>query len=128
MLRGPRNQKPYAPSFMSFWIAPGSRLTPSAPFRRLVRWRTISRRELQEAQLLQIIWLRGSTACGTTRSTSRCCSCSSALPASCWPLLVTAAIAGAGRPRRMREQALLRIRGATLFETLMRLRGSKLGP
>ena len=33
--------------------------------------------------------------------------------------LVTAAIAGAGRPRRMREQALLRIRGATLIETLM---------
>ena len=32
--------------------------------------------------------------------------------------LVTAAIAGAGRPRRMREQALLRIRGATLIETL----------
>jgi putative ABC transport system permease protein len=42
--------------------------------------------------------------------------------------LVTAAIAGAGRPRRMREQALLRIRGATLFEALIRLRGSKLGP
>ena len=33
--------------------------------------------------------------------------------------LVTAAIAGAGRPRRMREQALLRIRGATLIETLL---------
>src|SRR5271166_5652033 len=33
--------------------------------------------------------------------------------------LVTAAIAGAGRPRRMHEQALLRIRGATLIETLM---------
>jgi len=33
--------------------------------------------------------------------------------------LVTVAIAGAGRPRRMREQALLRIRGATLIETLM---------
>jgi putative ABC transport system permease protein len=33
--------------------------------------------------------------------------------------LVTAAIAGAGRPRRMREQALLRIRGATLVETLL---------
>src|SRR5271165_5471048 len=32
--------------------------------------------------------------------------------------LVTAAIAGAGRPRRMREQALLRIRGATLIEML----------
>ena len=32
--------------------------------------------------------------------------------------LVTAAIAGAGRARRMREQALLRIRGATLIETL----------
>lgn len=32
--------------------------------------------------------------------------------------LVTVAIAGAGRSRRMREQALLRIRGATLFETL----------
>src|SRR5260370_21429954 len=33
--------------------------------------------------------------------------------------LVTAAIAGVGRARRMREQALLRIRGATLFETLI---------
>jgi putative ABC transport system permease protein len=33
--------------------------------------------------------------------------------------LVTAAIAGAGRDRRMREQALLRIRGATLFQTLL---------
>ena len=32
--------------------------------------------------------------------------------------LVTAEVAGAGRPRRKREQALLRIRGATLFETL----------
>ena len=33
--------------------------------------------------------------------------------------LITAAIAGAGRDRRMREQALLRIRGATLIETLL---------
>jgi len=33
--------------------------------------------------------------------------------------LITAALAGAGRPRRMREHALLRIRGATLFETLL---------
>ena len=33
--------------------------------------------------------------------------------------LVTAEVAGAGRPRRKREQALLRVRGATLFETLM---------
>jgi putative ABC transport system permease protein len=33
--------------------------------------------------------------------------------------LVTASIAGAGRARRMREQALLRIRGATLAETLL---------
>ena len=32
--------------------------------------------------------------------------------------LVTAAVAGAGRARRMREQALLRIRGAGLYETL----------
>src|SRR5260370_1324901 len=32
---------------------------------------------------------------------------------------VAAAIAGAGRARRMREQALLRIRGATLVETLL---------
>jgi putative ABC transport system permease protein len=33
-------------------------------------------------------------------------------------ILVTVAIAGAGRPRRLREQALLRIRGATLLEAL----------
>jgi putative ABC transport system permease protein len=34
--------------------------------------------------------------------------------------LITAAIAGAGRARRMRELALLRIRGATLTETLLK--------
>ena len=33
--------------------------------------------------------------------------------------LITAALAGAGRDRRMREQALLRMRGATLIETLV---------
>ena len=118
ILNAPRSLKQFARSSTSFSIAPACPRTPDGAFQAVRRMANNSRRERPEARRLQNNLAARLDGVRDDALYAKVLFLFLGAPGVVLAALVTVAIARAGRARRMREQALMRIRGATLLETL----------